>query len=172
MSNRTKQTKSLKTAAFGNKKSPHITKITASSTPRESQNSHQPSNSKSTQVLDGAKVENVVKPTGKMETRPVANPELNTPKKLTRAEKKAARLAKKNDEERPLKSYFLLVRPFVALGRYLRDSWREIRQVRWPNRKATWKMTLAVLIYVAFFIIFLTLIDILFTFIFDLLFKQ
>ena len=71
--------------------------------------------------------------------------------------------------EKPLKEVFILVRPFVALGRYLRDSWREIRQVRWPNRKATWKMTLAVIIYCALFAVFILLLDTLFTFVFNLL---
>lgn len=163
MSNRTKQAKTahLKNAVSGSKKSPHITKITAGSSPK-----------KSPEELDGAKIENVVSDTGVTETRPVANPELNQPKKLTRAEKKAAKLARKNDEERPIKSYFVLARPFVCFGRYLRNSWHEIRQVRWPNRKATWKMTLAVLVYCALFMVFLTLVDVFFTFIFDLLFKQ
>lgn len=73
--------------------------------------------------------------------------------------------------EKPLKQVFILARPFVALGRYLRDSWRELRQVRWPNRKATWKMTLAVLVYCAIFIVFIMLLDALFTFLFDLLLK-
>ena len=74
-------------------------------------------------------------------TKEVKNP----PAKPTKTAK-----ASKTDEK-PLKEVFLLVRPFVALGRYIRDSWRELRQVRWPNRKATWKMTLAVLIYCAVF---------------------
>lgn len=105
-------------------------------------------------------------------------PKAETETKPEKVEKAAAPIAKttqkpaKNTEEKPLKEVFILARPFVAFGRYLRDSWREIRQVRWPNRKATWKMTLAVLVYVALFMIFLTLIDMLFTFIFDLLFKQ
>lgn len=71
--------------------------------------------------------------------------------------------------EKPLREIFILARPFVALGRYLRDSWREIRQVRWPNRKATWKMTVAVLVYCAIFVAFITLLDTFFTFIFKLL---
>lgn len=74
--------------------------------------------------------------------------------------------------EKPLKEVFILARPFVALGRYLRDSWRELRQVRWPNRKATWKMTLAVLAYCAVFILLVTLLDIFFTFIFKLILGQ
>lgn len=181
MSNRNKKAKTAAlSSAVGGKNSPHITKITASSgsrgnhqsSPHASNNSAQPTTPRELRA-DGAKVENIINDEGKVETRPIANPELNKPNKLTRAERKAAKLAtKKSGEERPIKNYFILVRPFIRLGRYLRDSWREIRQVRWPNRKATWKMTLAVLVYVALFMIFLTLIDMLFTFIFDLLFKQ
>lgn len=94
--------------------------------------------------------------------------------KLAKTKAKAAKAkakAKANTPEKPLKQVFILARPFVALGRYLRDSWRELRQVRWPNRKATWKMTLAVLVYCAIFIVFIMLLDALFTFIFDLLLK-
>ena len=85
--------------------------------------------------------------------------------------KTKAKATKSNTPEKPLKQVFILARPFVALGRYLRDSWRELRQVRWPNRKATWKMTLAVLVYCAIFIVFIMLLDALFAFIFDLLLK-
>ena len=94
--------------------------------------------------------------------------------KLAKTKAKAAKAkikAKANTPEKPLKQVFILARPFVALGRYLRNSWRELRQVRWPNRKATWKMTLAVLVYCAIFIVFIMLLDALFTFIFDLLLK-
>lgn len=94
-----------------------------------------------------------------------------TKAKAAKAKTKAKIKAKATTPEKPLKQVFLLARPFVALGRYLRDSWRELRQVRWPNRKATWKMTLAVLVYCAIFIVFIMLLDALFTFIFDLLLK-
>lgn len=70
--------------------------------------------------------------------------------------------------EKPKKKPFLLFRPFVALGTYLRDSWRELRQVRWPNRKTTWKLVLAVFVYTLVFVGFLVLLDI----IFDLLFSK
>lgn len=97
-------------------------------------------------------------------------PKSNLTKKANKAKSKA--LAKSNAEEKPLRQVFILARPFVAIGRYLRDSWRELRQVRWPNRGATWKMTLAVLIYCAIFIVFITLLDSFFTFIFNLLLNQ
>ncbi len=67
------------------------------------------------------------------------------------------------------KKVFILFRPFVAFGRYLRDAWREIRQVRWPNRKATWKMVLAVLVYTALFIVLISLLDLFFTWLFGLI---
>lgn len=84
-------------------------------------------------------------------------------------EKKKAEKAidggKKSSEKKP----FILFRPFVYLWRYLRDSWRELRQVRWPNAKATWKMVLAVFIYTAIFMIAIFLLDLFFTWLFNLI---
>ena len=93
--------------------------------------------------------------------------------KAKKAEKKQAeKKVKEKSKEKALKNKdgkkpFILFRPFVALGHYLRDSWREIRQVRWPNRKATWKMVAAVLVYTALFVVILTLLDMLFSFVFN-----
>lgn len=70
------------------------------------------------------------------------------------------------------KKPFILIRPFVYLGRYLRDSWRELRQVRWPNRKTTWKMVLAVLIYTALFVVIISLLDLFFTWLFSLILSK
>ncbi len=69
-------------------------------------------------------------------------------------------------EPKTSKKPFILFRPFVALGRYLKNSWLELRQVRWPNRKATWKMVLAVFVYTFIFGGFLLLLDVLFDLIF------
>ena len=90
------------------------------------------------------------------------------PKKVEK-QPKAEKPAKKPEKEG--KKVFILFRPFVALGRYLRDSWREIRQVRWPNRKATWKMVLAVLVYTALFVLIISLLDLFFTWLFSLIIK-
>ncbi len=177
-----KRSKKSKASPLGGKKNQHITRISASSSHRDSEASPRNTDeikSKVTQT-DANEVipETVITDDGKTAIRPADNTELNQPekpkavKKLTRAERKALKKAGKPIPEREIKSYFILFRPFVRFGRYLRDSWREIRQVRWPNRKATWKMTLAVLVYVALFMIFLTLIDVFFTFIFDLIFKK
>ena len=83
-------------------------------------------------------------------------------KKAEKAEKKAAKEAAKED-----KKVFFLFRPFVAIGRYIRDSFREVRQVRWPDRKSTWKMTLSVVLYVLLIAAIIMLLDAFFTFIFN-----
>ena len=135
----------------------NITKITAKS------------RSQATAAADPTKPKTQTKPT---ETKTKAQAKQQAKLAKTKAKAAKAKLkAKTNTPEKPLKQAFILARPFVALGRYLRNSWRELRQVRWPNRKATWKMTLAVLVYCAIFIVFIMLLDALFTFIFDLLLK-
>lgn len=138
----------------------NITKITAKSRPQ------------ATAAADPTKPKTQTKPT---ETKTkIAKTQAKQQTKLAKTKTKAAKAkikTKANTPEKPLKQVFILARPFVALGRYLRNSWRELRQVRWPNRKATWKMTLAVLVYCAIFIVFIMLLDALFTFIFDLLLK-
>lgn len=108
------------------------------------------------------------KPTD-VESTNTKTPEAKLAKSKADKKQKKSRKTDKNTAEKPLKEVFLLARPFVAFGRYLRDSWREIRQVRWPGRKLTWKMTFAVLVYCAIFIFFIVLLDTFFTFIFNLL---
>ena len=191
MSKRSKKSKSSAfTGLTGNhKNSQHITKISA--TPSRESKSPKPASTRPQDAEPAGAVipETVITDDGKTAIRPADNTELNQPdpkaapsgtqKKLTRAERKqlkasrkALKKAGKTVEDRDIKTYFVLARPFVRFGRYLRDSWREIRQVRWPNRKATWKMTLAVLVYVALFMVILVLLDAFFTFIFDLIFKK
>ena len=98
-------------------------------------------------------------------------------KKESKADKKADKKALKAEKKaekakaREGKKVFILFRPFAAFGRYMRDSWRELRQVRWPNRKVTWKMVFAVFVYTALFITLLVVLDILFDWIFSLILK-
>ncbi len=49
--------------------------------------------------------------------------------------------------------------PITGLVRYIKGSWYELRQVRWPNRKATWGMTLAVIGFTLFFAVIILLLD-------------
>ena len=103
----------------------------------------------------------------KSENKKVRAKEAAEAKKAAKAEKKAAKKAAREG-----KKVFILFRPFVALGRYIRDSFRELRQVRWPDRKSTWKMTFSVILYVILIASFIMLLDALFTFIFNLILKQ
>ena len=92
-------------------------------------------------------------------------------KKTEKAKRREQKLAQKrlNSSQKSEKKPFILFRPFVALGHYLKDSWHEIRQVRWPNRKATWKMVLAVFVYTALFMAIILLLDMFFTWLFNLI---
>ena len=99
------------------------------------------------------------------ENKKVRTKDRKEAKKLARAEKKAARKAAREG-----KKPFILFRPFVAFGHYIRDSFREVRQVRWPDRKATWKLVLSVVIYVVIIAVFIMLLDMLFTYLFNLVY--
>lgn len=68
-------------------------------------------------------------------------------KEVAKAEKKAAKRDKK-------------------VG-YFRGAFQEIRQVRWPSRKETWKMTLSVIVYVIILAVAIMLLDALLQFIFN-----
>lgn len=121
-----------------------ITKIKASDAPSKKEEADEPAITRKKVVVKDKKAE-----------------------KTKRKEKKDAE--KKVTDKKSGKKPFILIRPIVYLGRYIRDSWRELRQVRWPNRKATWKMLLAVLLYTAVFVIFISLLDLLFTWLSNLI---
>lgn len=59
--------------------------------------------------------------------------------------------------------------PLKAIGGYFKGAWEELRQVRWPNRRATWSLTAAMLIFTAFFVVIILLLDALFKYIFQLI---
>lgn len=118
---------------------------------------------------DGPKEE---KPADRIKEPPITREVVKVKdKKSEKAARKANKLKLREAKEKETKKVFILFRPFWLLGRYLRDSWREIRQVRWPNRKATWKMVLAVLVYTALFVAIISLLDLFFTWLFSLIIK-
>ncbi len=122
-----------------------VTRIKASDSPRKEEKSAEPAITRKKVVVKDKKTEK------------------SKSSKIKKLEKTA--VSEKGNEKKP----FILIRPVVYLGRYLRDSWRELRQVRWPNRKATWKMVLAVFVYTAIFVIFISLLDLFFTWLFGLI---
>lgn len=62
-----------------------------------------------------------------------------------------------------------ILRPFRWLvPPYFVNSWREVKQVTWPNRRETWRLTLAVFIFAVVFGALIAGVDK----ILDLLFKK
>lgn len=57
--------------------------------------------------------------------------------------------------------------PLRAIGGYFKGAWTELRSVRWPNRRNTWSLTLAVLGFTAFFIVLILLVDAAFQLLFE-----
>lgn len=48
---------------------------------------------------------------------------------------------------------------FIRMWQYLKGSWVELQQVRWPDRRSTWKMTGALLAFTLFFVVIILLLD-------------
>jgi preprotein translocase SecE subunit len=57
-------------------------------------------------------------------------------------------------------------KPFRAFGGYFKGAWVELRQVRWPDRRATWSLTFAVMVFSLFFALVITGLDALFSYLF------
>ena len=91
--------------------------------------------------------------------------------KAEKAKKVAAKEKKARKIPTILKPFWFLLTPFCAFGRYVKESIAEIRQVRWPSRKDTWKMTLSVIGYVILIAVFIMLLDALLTKLFNGLLK-
>lgn len=68
--------------------------------------------------------------------------------------------SKKQKKERNIPKWLMVLStPFRAIGRYVVGAAEELKQTRWPNRKATWGLTVAVLIFTAFFATLILLVD-------------
>lgn len=81
-----------------------------------------------------------------------------TPKKPARSVKAKA--------EKPARKPQKWTKPFRAIGGYFKGAWVELRQVRWPDRKATWSLTLAVILFSAFFALVILGLDAVFSYLF------
>lgn len=57
--------------------------------------------------------------------------------------------------------------PLRALGGYFAGAWYELKQVHWPDRKATWSLTVAVLLFSAFFVGLIIVLDYIFQWLFE-----
>jgi len=75
------------------------------------------------------------------------------------------------ENDKPIKNKKKFFSIFVAIGSYFKGAWRELRQVRWPDRKSAWGMTIAVILFTAFFIALIVILDIVFKQLFELILK-
>lgn len=91
----------------------------------------------------------------------------NTPseKKVTKSAKAAPKSSKSPKEAKQPKGF---TKPFRSLGEYFKGAWQELKQVRWPTRKATWGLTLAVILFTLFIGVLIVLLDLLFNYLFEL----
>ena len=80
--------------------------------------------------------------------------------------KKAPKKADAQEAPQPKKR---MGNPFAAVGGYFKGAWYELRQVRWPNRRATWSLTMAVVLFTAGFAVLILLLDALFKYLFELM---
>ena len=87
-------------------------------------------------------------------------------KKVTKSPKKTVKVVKTRKE--PTNRFLIAL---LAIGRYFKGAWIELKQVRWPTRKATWGLTLAVILFSIFFVVIILLLDAFFKFIFELMIK-
>jgi preprotein translocase SecE subunit len=58
--------------------------------------------------------------------------------------------------------------PLRAIGGYFKGAWFELKQVRWPTRKATWSLTIAVLLFTTFIGVLIVLLDAFFNYLFKI----
>jgi preprotein translocase subunit SecE len=98
--------------------------------------------------------------------KPKRLPKMPKLPKVSKLGRKKQTTTEKNHRKAP-KWLRAIAKPFVATGRYFKLSWIELKQVRWPNRRTTWKLTAMVIVYCIIFAVLITLLDVLFQFIFN-----
>ena len=100
--------------------------------------------------------------------------------KVTRIKAKdtSSKVTKKvpTEDKKPTKTKERSGNPFIralkSIGGYFKGAWAELRQVRWPTRKATWGLTIAVILFSLFFVVLIALLDLFFNFIFQQVFTN
>lgn len=72
---------------------------------------------------------------------------------------------------KPVKNRRGLMKVLAKIGGYFKGSWTELKQVRWPDRKSTWSLTGAVILFTGIFIVLIVLLDAGFSELFKLIIK-
>lgn len=94
-------------------------------------------------------------------TRVKAAPSTKPAKKEKKTAQEQAATAETSEKKRK--------NPLRAIGGYFAGAWYELKQVRWPNRRATWSMSAALLGFTAFFVVVILLLDAAFKYLFDVM---
>jgi len=89
--------------------------------------------------------------------------------RITASDTKPKKTPKKADSQEAPQPKKRTGNPLAAIGGYFKGAWYELRQVRWPNRRATWSLTMAVILFTAGFAILILLLDALFKYLFELM---
>jgi len=92
--------------------------------------------------------------------------------KVTKTASKPKAVTAKPETEKQSKAKKKRYNIFVAFWGYLKGAWYELRQVRWPNRKETWGMTFAVILFTLFFVVLVLLLDAGYKYLFDIILKR
>lgn len=87
-------------------------------------------------------------------------PKKTSVKSVKPSAKKASQPAQ---EPKPGRKIFA---PLRGIRRYFVGAWQELRQVHWPNRKQTWVLTIAVIVFSLFLGGLIFLLDLGFTYLF------
>ena len=72
---------------------------------------------------------------------------------------------------KPIKNRKGLMKIIAKIGDYFKGSWTELKQVRWPDRKSTWGLTGAVILFSGVFAALIILLDAGFSQLFKLIIK-
>lgn len=75
----------------------------------------------------------------------------------------------KSAPSKPKKEANFFSKAGKSIVEYFVGAWTELRQVRWPTRRATWGLVLAVIIFSAFFTALILLLDTLFKYMFEII---
>lgn len=116
-----------------------------------------PSTSKSETKITRIKASDSA-PTKAEKTSTKRTPKLHLPKKRAHVADDTTTVRKKGGKN-----------PFVRIGTYFKGAWKELRLVRWPDRKSTWAMTGALLLFTLFFVVVILVLDYAFAQLFKLI---
>lgn len=114
------------------------------------------------------KITRITASDSKKESKKAKKPEATKSTVSAKKTKEKTQKSKKSKKEATLKVDKKLGF-FGSIGSYFLNSYRELRQVRWPNARETWGMTVALIGFTMFFVLFISLLDAGFKYLFNLI---